>query len=157
MSTVEGGRDVAIPRVVVGVDGSASSLLALQWAGQYAQAMGGAVNAVTAWRIPAGWGLAGVPLDWDPEVEARKVLDAAITESYGDRPPVNLTVRVRQGTASQVLLDAAKGAEMVVVGSRGHGGFVGMLLGSVSAALAEHSPCPVLVVHGEQPPLPLAR
>ena len=96
-------------------------------------------------------------MEWNPEEEARKVLDAAITQAYGDRLPTNLTRSVRQGTASQVLLDAAKGAVLVVVGSRGHGGFVGMLLGSVSAALAEHSPCPVLVVHGDEPPLRLDR
>jgi nucleotide-binding universal stress UspA family protein len=61
---------------------------------------------------------------------------------------------VGEGGAAKVLLDACKGATMVVVGSRGHGGFSGLLLGSVSANLAEHAPCPVLIIHGHNGPPP---
>lgn len=144
-----------VPRVVVGVDGSAPSVLALQWAAGYAGAIRATVEAVSAWHVPAEWGLAGLPLGWDPEENAGEVLQQAITAAFGDSVPPNLTRAIRQGPAAGVLLDAAQGAVLVVVGSRGHGGFVGTLLGSVSAALAEHAPCPVLVVHGDRPPLPL--
>jgi nucleotide-binding universal stress UspA family protein len=132
-------------------------VLALMWAASYAEAVGATVDAVSAWHTSTEWGFAGVPLNWDPQEVAGNVLDAAIIEAFGHDAPHWLIRSVREGRASQVLLDAAKDADMVMVGSRGHGGFVGMLLGSVSAALAEHSSCPVLVVHGDRPPLPLAR
>ena len=61
---------------------------------------------------------------------------------------------VREGGAAKVLLEASEGAVMLVVGSRGHGGFAGLLLGSVSANVAEHAGCPVFIVHGDQPPPP---
>lgn len=72
----------------------------------------------------------------------RETLD----EVFGSQRPPGLTVVVEQGPARNVLLDASDGAEMLV-GSRGHGGFVGLLLGSVSAACAEHAHCPVVVIH----------
>jgi nucleotide-binding universal stress UspA family protein len=158
MNTVEGGRSDAVPRIVVGVDGSTSSVLALKWAANYAAAVGATIEAVSAWHTADEWGFGGLlPFDWDPEKVASEILEAAIVKAYNDERPANLITSVREGRASQVLLDAGKGADMIVVGSRGHGGFVGMLLGSVSAALAEHSSCPVLVVHGDHPPLPLVR
>ena len=158
MSTVENGRTDAGPRIVVGVDGSAPSVLALQWAANYAAAVGATIEAVSAWHTADEWGYGGLlPFDWDPQKVASEILDAAIVKAYGDDRPALLIRSVREGRTSQVLLDAAKGADMIMVGSRGHGGFVGMLLGSVSAALAEHSSCPVLVVHGDRSPLPLVR
>jgi nucleotide-binding universal stress UspA family protein len=69
----------------------------------------------------------------------------------GDRP-AGLVTRVEQGGAARILIDVSQGANLLVVGSRGHGGFAGLLLGSVSSACAEHAACPVLVVHGETPP-----
>lgn len=156
MNSTQGTRTATEPRIVVGVDGSAPSIEALRWAAGYANAVGGSVDAITAWRIPADWGFAGLPDGWDPEEDARGILEAAVREAFHGDPPAGLTLSVRRGTPSQVLLDAAEGATMVVVGSRGHGGFVGMLLGSVSAALTEHAPCPVLVIHGDVQALPLA-
>ena len=145
---MERQQDVA--RVVVGVDGSQPSREALRWARTLAGCTGAAVEAVTVWTYPAaaGWGMVG---DWDPEENAREVLEEAIEAAYGpDRPP-KLTTRVVQGPAAKSLLDASVGAEMLVVGSRGHGGFAGLLLGSVSAVCAEHATVPVLVVHGQGP------
>lgn len=63
-----------------------------------------------------------------------------------------LELQVHEGGAAKVLIDASVGAVVLVVGSRGHGGFAGLLLGSVSANVAEHAPCPVLIIHGDQPP-----
>jgi len=136
-----------VPRVVVGVDGSPQSRRALQWARTVAGCTGAAVEAVIVWTYPAaaGWGMVG---DWDPEDNARDVLAEALDAAYGgDRPP-KLTSRVIQGPPAKSLLDASEGAQMLVVGSRGHGGFAGLLLGSVSAVCAEHAHVPVLVVHG---------
>jgi nucleotide-binding universal stress UspA family protein len=65
-----------------------------------------------------------------------------------------MALRVYEGGAAKVLLDACDGAVMLVVGSRGHGGFAGLLLGSVSANVAEHASCPVFIVHGHRPPPP---
>jgi nucleotide-binding universal stress UspA family protein len=73
---------------------------------------------------------------------------------FGGRRPPGLRTDVREGNAARVLLEASEGARMLVVGSRGHGGFAGLLLGSVSAACAEHASCPVLVLHGTTPPPP---
>ena len=143
-------RQQDVARVVVGVDGSQPSREALRWARTLAGCTGAAVEAVTVWTYPAapGWGMVG---DWDPEENAREVLEEAIEAAYGhDRPP-KLTTRVVQGPAAKSLLDASEGAQMLVVGSRGHGGFAGLLLGSVSAVCAEHATVPVLVVHGEGP------
>jgi nucleotide-binding universal stress UspA family protein len=73
---------------------------------------------------------------------------------FGDQPPAGLQRQVREGGAAKVLLDAGESAIILVVGSRGHGGFAGLLLGSVSANVAEHASCPVLVIHGDQAPPP---
>lgn len=136
--------------VVVGVDGSPQSVRALQWARTLAACTGAAVEAVIAWTYPAaaGWGMVG---DWDPEANAHEVLEEALAAAYGSDRPAKLTGRVLQGPAAKTLLDASEGATMLVVGSRGRGGFTGLLLGSVSAVCAEHARVPVLVVHGEQP------
>lgn len=133
-------------RILVGVDGSAPSRLALEWAVDEARLRSGEVHAVTAWQFPqvtAGMeGLIG-----DPEVfpdAARRLQEEALKRVDGGEVPV--TGDVVQGGAAAVLLNAAGNADLVVVGSRGLGGFAGLLLGSVSAHLVHHSPSPVLVV-----------
>jgi nucleotide-binding universal stress UspA family protein len=98
-----------------------------------------------------------VPQDWDPAGDMRKVLDETVRAVFGDQPSAGFQRQVREGGAAMVLIEASQGATMLVVGSRGHGGFAGLLLGSVSANIAEHAPCPVLVIHGDQaPPAPSA-
>jgi nucleotide-binding universal stress UspA family protein len=108
--------------------------------------------AIAAWQFPVGYGWSIVPSDWDGESEIRKVLAATTDEVFGSNRPTNMSLRAVQGYPSQVLLDESMDALMLVVGSRGHGGFAGLLLGSVSAAVAEHATCPVLVVHGDRLP-----
>jgi nucleotide-binding universal stress UspA family protein len=152
-----GGPGAGPGRIVVGVDGSANSELALRWAARLAADFGARLEAVTAWDFPASYGFGSVPQDWDPAGDMRKVLDETVRAVFGDHPPAGLQQQVREGGAAQVLIEASQGAIMLVVGSRGHGGFAGLLLGSVSANVAEHASCPVLVIHGDQgPPAPSA-
>jgi nucleotide-binding universal stress UspA family protein len=110
---------------------------------------------VAAWQPynAYGWmgGWAAMPDGWDPGLDAEKALTATIDAVFGEHRPGRLTVTVREGNAAHVLLEASRDAQLLVVGSRGHGGFTGMLLGSVSTACTEHASCPVLVVRGDQP------
>ncbi len=135
-------------RVVVGVDGSPSSLAALKWGAQVAATLGATVHAVIAWQYPTTYGAAVYLGDWRPDVDAEKVLEEALDEAFGAQRPPGLVTSVAPGTAREVLLEASRGAQLLVVGSRGHGGFAGLLLGSVSAACAEHAYCAVLVARG---------
>jgi nucleotide-binding universal stress UspA family protein len=137
-------------RIVVGVDGSENSLLALHWAAFLAAPIGATVDAVIAWQLPVSYGWAAP--QWDPHAEMTAVLNESVQAVFGDRPPVPIRAHAREGGAARVLIEASHGAQMLVVGSRGHGGFVGLLIGSVSASVAEHAACPVLVVHGDQGP-----
>jgi nucleotide-binding universal stress UspA family protein len=142
----------AAGRVVVGVDGSSSSQQALRWGARVAASLGAGLDAVSAWEFPSMYGWGQIPSDWNPDQDMSKVLDDTIKEVFGDQPPAGLRRLVNEGGAAKVLLDASQGAMMLVVGSRGHGGFAGLLLGSVSSNVAEHASCPVLVIHGDQPP-----
>jgi nucleotide-binding universal stress UspA family protein len=152
-----GGPGAGAGRIVVGVDGSANSEQALRWAARLAADFGARLEAVSAWDFPASYGFGSVPQDWDPAGDMRKVLDETVRAVFGDHPPAGLQRQTREGGAASVLIEASQGATMLVVGSRGHGGFAGMLLGSVSANVAEHASCPVLVIHGDQaPPAPSA-
>jgi len=146
------GPDSGAGRIVVGVDGSGPSHQALRWGAHLAATFGAGLDAVTAWDFPAAAGWGSVPSDWDPAEDMRKALDDTVQEVFGDQPPAGMRCLVREGGAARVLLDASQGAIMIVVGSRGHGGFAGLLLGSVSANVAEHASCPVLVIHGDQAP-----
>lgn len=141
--------------VIVGVDGSEPSVMALRWGRFMAESSGSRLVAVTAYTSPAAmYGADWVTLpDWDPQQTAKEALDATLAETLGDVP---VSTVVREGSAANVILDEGTGAHMIVVGSRGHGGFKGLLLGSVSSAVAEHAKCPVLVVHGDTAPPPSA-
>jgi nucleotide-binding universal stress UspA family protein len=154
-------NDTGSDRIVVGVDGSEPSKQALLWGQSLAHMTGTHVEAVAAWELFSGWaalsaGWAAMPADWNPADDAQKALAATIDEVFGGQRPPGLRTDVREGNPARVLLEASEGARMLVVGSRGHGGFTGLLLGSVSAACAEHASCPVLVLHGTMPPPPLA-
>jgi len=139
-------------RVVVGVDGSQPSQQAFRWAAHLAATFGARLDAVTAWDFPASYGWGPVPSDWDPAQDMHKALDETVTTVFGVQPPPGLRREVREGGAAEVLIEASRDATMLVVGSRGHGGFTGLLLGSVSSKVAEHASCPVLIIHGDQPP-----
>jgi nucleotide-binding universal stress UspA family protein len=137
--------------IVVGVDGSPSSKAALFWALRQAELTGASVDAVIAWHYPiVGAGIPFAPaaamVDADFAEIARMVLTRAITEVREPASAVKISSTVVEGNAAQVLLDAADGADLLVVGSRGHGGFTGALLGSVSQHCAHHAPCPLVIV-----------
>lgn len=130
--------------IIVGVDGSESSIDALREAAVLAKALGLPVEAVTTWEYPLEY----TPLPvWSPEKDAKSVQSLAINKAFLDAPPEDLIMTTAPGSAARTLIELSKNARMLVLGSRGHGGFVGLLLGSVSAACAEHAHCPVLVVH----------
>lgn len=132
-------------RIVVGVDGSPSSKAALAWAIGQAKLTGAVVEAVTAWDYPATYGYAAAVVDVDWEGLAAQVLRDAVSEVAPDAAAA-IRQRVSEGNAAQVLLDTSAGADLLVVGSRGHGGFVEALLGSVSQHAVHHARCPVVVI-----------
>ncbi|MFJ2302060.1 universal stress protein [Streptomyces sp. NPDC087787] len=143
----------SVPRIVVGVDGSEPSKAALRWAVSQARLTGGVVDAVIAWDFPTPWFGLTPPTDTDPtdyQKQARKILDQAIDEALGPGPgrPVDLRPVSAHGHPAAVLLDAAEGAQLLVVGNRGRGGFSEALLGSVGQHCVQHAPCPVVVVRG---------
>jgi nucleotide-binding universal stress UspA family protein len=135
-------------RIVVGVDGSPSSKAALAWAIGQAKLTGAVVDAVTAWDYPATYGYAAAVVDVDWEALAAQVLRDAVSEVAPDAAAGAIRQRVSEGNAAQVLLDASAGADLLVVGSRGHGGFVEALLGSVSQHMVHHAAIPVVVIRG---------
>lgn len=132
--------------ILVGVDGSSSSIDALRSAGKLSEALGHPIEAVTVWDYPTLTGYY-VAAEWEPERDAKDILDTAIEEAFPSGVPQGLIRAVRNGSPARVLIEESSRAEMLVVGSRGRGGFVGLLLGSVSATCAEHARCPVLVMH----------
>jgi nucleotide-binding universal stress UspA family protein len=150
-------------RIVVGVDGSEHARRALSWAVEEARLRQAEIEAVHAWELPVHIGFGGpIPIDPAPyEASARALLDEEIAAvPAADLPapitpvpitPVPITpvpikkVAVR-GSPAWTLLEAAKTADLVVVGSRGRGGFAGLLLGSVSQQVAQHAECPVVIV-----------
>jgi nucleotide-binding universal stress UspA family protein len=136
-------------RIVVGVDGSESSKDALRWARTQADLTGSELVAVTAWSYPVAAypTLAGyVPMGGDAldlEKESRTALETLVKETLGDSP---VTLEVIEGHPANALLDVARDATLVVVGSRGHGGFGGSVIGSISQYVVTHARCPVVIV-----------
>lgn len=137
------------PRIVVGIDGSEASKNALRWAARLAGPLGARIDAVAVWELTSTYGWSALPPLYSPHPEIEKSLNQVVDEVFGADRPADLRVKVLEGAAANVLLRASQGALMLVVGSRGLGGFAGLLLGSVSAKLAEHASCPVLVVHAD--------
>ena len=136
-------------RIVVGVDGSVSSMAALRWAIRQAKQTGSSVDAVAAWRVPSGYGLAPIgdgAVDF--EGDAKKILADALSEVGRAESDVVIRPSVVEGQAADVLVWTARGADLLVVGSRGHGEFTSALLGSVSHYCVHHASCPVLVIRG---------
>jgi nucleotide-binding universal stress UspA family protein len=133
-------------RIVVGYDGSPSSADALDWAARQAQLTGNRLEVVMTWQWPPslGWSVP-IPDDFDPEGDVERSVEKALDEVRQRYPDVPIDTRVANGHPAPVLVDASKGATLLVVGSRGHGEFAGMLLGSVSEYCATKAHCPVLV------------
>lgn len=151
MSTANGA---GLRRVVVGVDGSEQSEWALRWAVLLAGPQAEIV-AATAWEYPPTYGAPlAPPGDWRPEADAEKTLQQTVDRVFGPHRPVRLALTVQQGHAAGVLVRLTRDADLLIVGSRGHGGFSGVLLGAVSDKCVHHAKCSVFVAH--QPPPPSA-
>jgi len=139
-------------QVVVGVDGSEDSRRALQWASEEASEHGAQLVAVSSWTQPLLLPTpqqSGVPLETDPTRLAentKAMLEETLSEVLGDSPSVSVKSSVVEGSPAKVLIDLSGSAELLVVGSRGVGGFTGLLLGSVSQHVAAHAQCTVTVV-----------
>ncbi|MFD8253046.1 universal stress protein [Streptomyces werraensis] len=140
-------------RIVVGVDGSPSSHAALRWADRYARGVGGAVEAVSVWDTPSSRGWSGPAIDPDFDLgQARELFERELHEVFPDGLPDGLTRHLVEGDPSEVLIRASEGAEMLVVGRRGRGGFARAVLGSVSQRCAQHAACPVVVIRQQDDP-----
>ncbi len=137
-------------RIVVGIDGSEGSKAALRWAVDHARRIGDEVDAVSAWEYPVLMTLPAASTLPPAEEMAQETLEhlRTVIHDAGIEDPGDVPIRhhVIRGGAAEAVLKAAKDAEMVVVGSRGLGGFGSLLLGSVSQQVVHHAPCPVVVV-----------
>lgn len=145
-------------RIVVGIDGSDQAAAALRWAVEEASLRGARVEAVHAWTFvpmttPADSGL--VPMAWTESMEmleatreaAERLAAEQVRDVLGDGHEV--TVSLVQGDPTDALVEAAKGAELLVVGNRGRGSFKEALLGSTSGRVADHASCPVVIVRAQ--------
>ncbi len=133
-------------RIVVGVDGSVSSNAALRWALRQAHLSGAVVEAVTAWEFPAIYGYPAPMIDVNFGDLATQVAKEAIAAATSDAEKDPIYYKVIEGNAAAALVAESAGADLLVVGSRGHGGFVGALLGSTGQHCVHHAMCPVVVI-----------
>jgi nucleotide-binding universal stress UspA family protein len=138
------------PHVVVGVDGSPASYEALRWAVRHARLIGATVDAVAAYDVPGavGWSAPAVDAEFD-EKQARQALSDELRTVLPQGGEVPMVEHVVRGNPARILIGASTGAELLVVGSRGRGGFASLLLGSVSQQCAVHASCPVVIVRPE--------
>ncbi|MEI6621539.1 MAG: universal stress protein [Actinomycetes bacterium] len=148
-------KDSDMPTLVVGVDGSPSSAGALEWAAREAQLRGAKLHVVQVWEVPgAAWATPvgvvpyTVATDENVRTQTREDLAGMTREVLGPDPKIKIRITVAEGNPAKVLIDIAKrdDAELLVVGSRGRGGFKTLLLGSVSEQCVTHARCPVIVI-----------
>jgi len=144
---VAGAQAEPIHRIVVGVDGSKCSLAALHWAARQAELTGSDLEVITTWEWPNSYGVVlVVPDGYNPEADARAVLDDVLETVRENHPGLVVRLVVVRRHPAPALVEASRGADLLVVGSRGHGEFTGMLLGSVSEHCVTNAHCPVLVL-----------
>jgi len=136
--------EVARPLIVVGVDGSDESVKATAWAAEQARATGGTLELLIVWARPMSYGLPLVVGGYNPENEAQAVVEKAA--SGIDLPAERLRTHVVNAAPALALVERSRSADLLVVGSRGHGGFAELLLGSVSDHCVHHASCTVVVV-----------
>jgi nucleotide-binding universal stress UspA family protein len=133
-------------KIVVGVDSSASSAQALRWAARQAALTHAVLHAVIAWNLPDVYGYVPMTDNFDWEKGSLAALQQTISDNLEPAAAELVHQHAVCGHPASVLLDCAADADLLVVGSRGHGGFAGMLLGSISQYLVTHAPCPVVVL-----------
>ncbi|MGZ4387699.1 MAG: universal stress protein [Gaiellaceae bacterium] len=141
--------------IVVGVDGSSCAHAALHFAVHEAEIRRARLRAVSVWHVPlgaygGGWAPAPESLAEDCEAAAREVLEEALRTLGGRIDGIEVERVVREGHPARVLVEEAQTAELLVVGSRGIGGFRELLLGSVSQQCAHHARCPVVIVRAHE-------
>jgi nucleotide-binding universal stress UspA family protein len=154
MSTPSTDPQSGSGRIVVGVDGSSNSEEALRWAVGQGRVTGRPVDAVISWSIPVDYSIAGAGplLSFGWEDVATSVLKDEVEKVVDPQDADRVSQHVVMGHPAKVLLDASADAELLVVGSRGRGGFTGMLLGSVSQHVIARAACPVVVVRDHVDP-----
>ncbi len=140
-------------RVVVGVDGSDTAKKAVRWAAREAKLRGSKLELVSAWEIPIysyafdqGYAAISEEMLKGLAENAEEHLTAALKEARDEALDVEMETIAAEGQAANVLVDVSEGADLLVVGSRGLGGFRELLLGSVSQQCAQHCTCPVVIV-----------
>ncbi|HLU28824.1 MAG TPA: universal stress protein [Glycomyces sp.] len=143
--------ETASERVVVGIDGSETSLRALRWAVRYAEKTGAAIEALHAWQIPTAYGtpVAVLPGE-DFRAAAEQALHRSVESQLGGRTDLAVEEVAEMGYPPKVLVDRSAEADLLVVGSRGRGALRGTLLGSVSLHCVSHAACPVVTVRDER-------
>ena len=135
--------------IVVGIDGSESSQRALEWAAAEARLRGAPLRVVHSWLEVFVDGYFPAPAIYEREAieqAAQELLDKSVASIPSGSPELSVQGVLVHGQPEVVLLDQADDADLVVVGSRGRGGFAGLLMGSVSQRVVHHAPCPVVVV-----------
>jgi nucleotide-binding universal stress UspA family protein len=139
--------------IIVGIDGSHDAHRALEWAMQEAAVRYAPLTVVTVHEVPSGW--TGNPMILPADEPALEKIRHAVEEAVakaatqlGESQPASVTVRAVNGFASQELIEASRDADLLVVGSRGGGGFARLLLGAISDQVVHHAHCPVVVVPG---------
>jgi nucleotide-binding universal stress UspA family protein len=137
-------------KIVVGVDGSEASLKAVIWATHEAKLRDSEIEIIHSWSMPFVVDpMAMMPMMFPIEemvADANKIAAAAAAKVTSIDPKIRVVSRIERGSASEHLITASKSADLVVVGSRGHGGFAGLLLGSVAQQVANHASCPAVIV-----------
>ncbi|HET7486708.1 MAG TPA: universal stress protein [Acidimicrobiales bacterium] len=143
----EGSEVTTTDRIVVGIDRSPEAVAALRWAYEEARVRGAVLEVVHAWRLPFAGDPAGLAAEPRSFLgAATHLLSSVVDGELSDHPGVEVVQTLVNGDPAAALIAKGEGADLVVVGSRGHGGFTGLLLGSVSHKVADHAPCPVAIV-----------
>ncbi len=131
-------------RIVVGVDGSESSMQALAWAVSQAELTHSSLLVLSAWHWPVVWGVPLAP-PFNPAEDAETVMKEVLDPIRKTHPDLTIESTIVEGHPAPALIEASRGSDLLVLGSRGHGEFAGMLLGSVSEHCVSNAKCPVLV------------
>jgi nucleotide-binding universal stress UspA family protein len=133
-------------RIVAGIDGSPASLTALEWAARQAEYTEASLEVVAAWEWPTSFGWSFIPDGYDPARDLSQTLEPVLAKLRAAHSNVVVSSKIVEGHPAPVLIHESVGADLLVVGSRGHGEFVGMLIGSTSEHCVANAACPVVVI-----------
>jgi nucleotide-binding universal stress UspA family protein len=147
MNTVQqSSRSSSGNRIVVGIDGSSSSMEALEWAARQAELTHAPLEVIAAWEWPTSYGWSLIPNGYDPAGDLKNTLEPLLVTLRASHPDVVVSSKIVEGHPAPALINESIGADLLVVGSRGHGEFVGMLIGSTSEHCVANARCPVVVI-----------